>query len=173
MPALPKSESLIGGRWAGKSWSANTLLRKESCDYGRIRTTQVELRREVVEGRKLTAVDVPGWSSCPSLTEIPEGNKRRFKLIASKCPPGPSVFLLVLPIDSAFSMKQRTTVEEHMKLLGERVWRFTMVLFTCGDYLGEKTIELHIESEGEVLRWLTERCGNKHHVFNNKDKRQR
>ncbi|XP_017284220.1 GTPase IMAP family member 8 isoform X2 [Kryptolebias marmoratus] len=169
--ALPEVRIiLIGGRWAGKSMSANTILRKERFECGRVRTTQAEVRHEVVEGRKLIVVDAPGWSSSPSLTEIPEGDKLRFKLNASKCPPGPNVFLLVLPIDSAFSVEHRTTVEEHMKLLGQRVWRFTMVLFTCGDYLGETTIEQHIESEGEALKWLIERCGNRYHVFNNKDK---
>ncbi|XP_072246030.1 GTPase IMAP family member 8-like [Leuresthes tenuis] len=161
---------LIGRRWSGKSSSANTILRKERFDCGRTRTVQAEVRREVVEGRKLIVVDAPGWSSSLSLNEIPEGDKQRFKLNASKCPPGPHVFLLVIPIDSAFSVDHRTTVEQHMKLLGERVWRFTMVLFTCGDDLGEKTIEQHIESEGEALKWLIEKCGNSYHVFNNKDK---
>ncbi|XP_044216869.1 GTPase IMAP family member 8-like [Thunnus albacares] len=159
---------LIGGRWAGKSLSGNTILRKERFECGRARTTQCEGRHEVVEGRKLTVVDVPGWSSSLSLTEIPEGEKQRFKLSASKCPPGPNAFLLVIPIDCAFSVEQRRTVEEHMKLLGQRVWRYTMVLFTCGDFLGEKTIVQHIESEGDALKWLIERCNNRYHVFNNK-----
>lgn len=118
----------------------------------------------------MTVVDAPGWSSSLSLTEIPEGNKQTFKLNASKCLPGPQVFLLVIPIDSAFSVEQKKTVEEHMKLLGERVWRYTMLLFTCGDFLGEKTIERHIESEGGALKWLIEKCRNRYHVFNNKDK---
>ncbi|KAM4575570.1 GTPase IMAP family member 8-like [Fundulus diaphanus] len=161
---------LIGGRWAGKSFSGNTILGGERFEYGRARTTQVEVRHGLVHSRKLTVVDAPGWSSSLSLSDIPEGEKRSFKLHASKSPPGPHVFLLVLPIDSAFTQEQRTTLEEHMKLLGERVWRFTMVLFTCGDYLGEKTIEQHIESEGEALNWLIGRCGNRYHVFNNKDR---
>lgn len=124
----------------------------------------------MVEGRKVIVVDAPGWSSSPSLTEIPEGDKQRFKLNTSKCSPGPNVFLLVIPIDSAFSAWERRTVEEHMKLLGERAWRYTMVLFTCGDFLGGKMIEQHIESEGDALKWLVERCRNRYHVFNNKDK---
>ncbi|XP_059196337.1 GTPase IMAP family member 8-like [Centropristis striata] len=161
---------LIGGRWAGKSSSGNTILRKERFECGRTRTAQSEVRHEEVEGRKLIVVDAPGWSSSLSLTEIPERDKQRFKLNTSKCPPGPHVFLLVIPIDSAFSVENRRTVEEHMKLLGERVWRYTMVLFTCGDFLGEKTIEQHIESEGDSLKWLIERCQYRYHVINNKEK---
>ncbi|XP_056270892.1 GTPase IMAP family member 8-like isoform X2 [Pseudoliparis swirei] len=161
---------LIGERWAGKSVSGNTILGKERFECGRTRTTQTEVRHAKAQGRRLLVVDAPGWSRSLSLTEIPEGDKRRFKLNASRCPPGPHAFLLVVPVDSAFSVKNRRTVEEHMKLLGERVWRHTVVLFTCGDFLGEKTIEQHIESEGESLRWLTERCWNRYHVFDNKDR---
>uniref|UniRef100_A0A8C2W9X2 AIG1-type G domain-containing protein n=1 Tax=Cyclopterus lumpus TaxID=8103 RepID=A0A8C2W9X2_CYCLU len=154
---------LIGGRWAGKSVSGNTILGKDRFECGRTRTTQTEVRHVAVQGRRLVVVDAPGWSHSLSLTEIPEGDKRRFKLNASRCPPGPHVFLLVVPVDSAFSAESKRTVEEHMKLLGERVWRHTMVLFTCGDFLGGKTIEQHIESEGESLRRLTERCRNRYH----------
>ncbi|XP_023127594.1 GTPase IMAP family member 8-like isoform X2 [Amphiprion ocellaris] len=161
---------IIGGRWGGKSWSGNTILRKERFECGRTRTIQSEGRHGVVEGRKLTVVDTAGWSSSLFLTEIPEGDKQRFKLNPSKCPPGPNAFLLVIPIDSAFSVEQRKIVEDHMKLLGERVWRYTMVLFTCGDFLGGKTVEQHIESEGEALKWVIGRCKNRYHVFNNKEK---
>ncbi|XP_063748337.1 GTPase IMAP family member 8-like isoform X1 [Eleginops maclovinus] len=161
---------LIGGRWAGKSSSGNTILTEDRFECGRTRTAQSEVRHERVEGRNLIVVDVPGWSSTFSLSEIPEGDKQRFKLNASKCPPGPNTFLLVIPIDTAFSAMRKKTVEEHMKLLGERVWKHTMVLFTCGDHLGGKTIEQHIESEGDSLKWLIERCGNRYHVFNNRDK---
>ncbi|XP_029906042.1 GTPase IMAP family member 8-like isoform X3 [Myripristis murdjan] len=161
---------LIGGRWSGKSSSGNTILRRERFECGRTRTAQSELRHEEVEGRELTVVDAPGWSSSLSLTEIPEGDKQAFKLNVSKCPPGPHAFLLVTALDSAFSMEERRPLEHHMKLLGERVWRHTMVLFTCGDYLGKKTIEQHIENEGEALKWLVNKCGNRYHVFNNKDK---
>lgn len=161
---------LVGSRWAGKSSSGNTLLQGDRFECGRIRTGQPELRHGEVEGRTLVVVDAPGWSSSLSLTEIPEVDKQRFKLNPSKCSPGPHVILLVIPIDTAFSLDKRRTLEEHMKLLGERVWRYTMVLFTCGDYLGEKSIEQHIESEGQPLQWLINKCHNRYHVFNNKDR---
>uniref|UniRef100_A0A8C4EU74 AIG1-type G domain-containing protein n=1 Tax=Dicentrarchus labrax TaxID=13489 RepID=A0A8C4EU74_DICLA len=160
---------LIGGRWAGKSSSGNTILREERFECGRTRTIQSEVRHGDVDGRKLIVVDAPGWNSSLSLTEIPERDKQTFKLNASKCPPGPNVFLLVIPIDCAFTAEQKRIVEEHMKLLEKRVWKYTMVLFTCGDFLGKRTIEQHIESEGDALKWLIERCRNRYHVFNNKE----
>nr|XP_061834147.1 uncharacterized protein LOC133617851 [Nerophis lumbriciformis] len=161
---------LIGDRWSGKSSSGNTILKTESFECGRTRTAQFEMRHEKVEGRNLVVVDAPGWKPSRSLREIPEGEKQRFKLNVCKCLPGPHAFLLVIPIDSAFSIDQRKTVEEHMKLLGERAWRYCMVLFTCGDVLEKNTIEQHIESEGPSLKWLIEKCNDRYHVLNNKDK---
>lgn len=38
------------------------------------------------------------------------------------------------------------------------------VLFTFGNALGVKTVERHIESEGNPLRNLTEKCGNRYHA---------
>ncbi|XP_076009638.1 GTPase IMAP family member 8-like [Genypterus blacodes] len=161
---------LIGGRWAGKSSCGNTILTDKRFECGRSRTAQSELRHGEVAGRKLSVVDAVGWSSSLSLAEIPERDKERFKLNPFRCLPGPHAFLLVVPIDSAFASAQRRTLEEHMKLLGGRVWRYTMVLFTCGDYLNGRTIETHIESEGEALKWLIQKCRNRYCVFFNKEK---
>src|SRR4029434_1337178 len=45
-----------------------------------------------------------------------------------------------------------------------------MVMFTRGDWLGDTTIEQHIESEGEHLKRLIEKCGNRYHVLNNENR---
>ena len=57
-----------------------------------------------------------------------------------------------------------------MMLFGEDVWRYTIVLFTRGDWLGDTTAEECIESEGEDLKWLVEKGGNRYHVFNNQNR---
>ncbi|XP_057696647.1 uncharacterized protein LOC130918712 isoform X2 [Corythoichthys intestinalis] len=169
--AMPQRRMvMIGARRDGKSSTANTILRKQRFECGRIPTVQSEALHEIVEGRELVVVDAPGWKNSPSLSEIPEREKEQFKINASKCPPGPHAFLLVIPIDARFSYEQKMTVEDYMKLLGDRVWQHTIVLFTFGDFLGSKTIEQYIESEGEALTWLIEKCQDRYHVINNKDK---
>ncbi|XP_077572772.1 GTPase IMAP family member 8-like [Stigmatopora nigra] len=164
---------IIGARRDGKSSAANTILNKDRFECGRTRTAQSEVRHELVEGRKLVVVDVPGWKNSPSLSEIPKRDKDQFKMNASKCPPGPHAFLLVIAVDSGFSSKKKDTLLKYMKLLGDRVWKNTIVLFTFGDYLGLKTIEEYIESEGEALTCIIEMCHNRYHVINNKDRSSR
>ncbi|KAJ8355301.1 hypothetical protein AAFF_G00072770, partial [Aldrovandia affinis] len=88
----------------------------------------------------------------------------------SLCPPGPYALFLVIDVSSSFTESHRRPVEEHLELLSERVWRHTIVLFTRGDWLGDTTIEQHIETEGKALQWLVEKCGNRYHVLNNENR---
>ena len=59
-------------------------------------------------------------------------------------------------------------MQEHLELITDTVWAHIIVLFNFGDWLGDTTIEQHIESEGEALQWLVEKCGNRYHVLNNR-----
>ena len=88
----------------------------------------------------------------------------------SLCPPGPHTILLVIDLRESFREEYRIPVEGHLQLLSERVWSHTIVLFTCGDRLGDTTIEQHIETEGKALQWLVEKCGNRYHVLNSNNR---
>ncbi len=85
----------------------------------------------------------------------------------------PPALILVIPIDTSFRNDQKRIIEEHMASLGEDGWKHTMVLFTWGDRFPDVSIEQHIESEGEALQWLIEKCRNRYHVFDNTDKKNR
>ncbi|XP_058872407.1 GTPase IMAP family member 2-like [Acipenser ruthenus] len=61
-------------------------------------------------------------------------------------------------------------LDEVQELFGERGVRNTMILFTFRDYLEDKTIEQHIEEAGEELQQRVEKCGNRYHVLNNKNR---
>ncbi|XP_062336427.1 GTPase IMAP family member 8-like [Osmerus eperlanus] len=159
---------LLGWRCAGKSSSGNTILGREEFD---LRTAaQCVKRQGEVAGRQVTVVDTPGWWSNLTVESTTELVKQEIVHSVSLCPPGPHTLLLVIRLDLSFLEKHRRSVEGHLQLLSERVWSHTIVLFTCGDHLGDTTIEQHIEREGKALQWLVEKCGNRYHVLNNKNR---
>ncbi|KAM6963140.1 GTPase IMAP family member 8-like [Aplochiton taeniatus] len=169
--SVPLSELrivLLGSRLKGKSSSGNTILGREEFD---LRTAaQCVKRQGEVAGRQVTVVDTPGWWRNIPVEDTPELLKQEIVHSVSLCPPGPHTLLLVIEVDESFTVKNRRSVEQHMQLLSETVWSHTILLFTYGDCLGDTSIEQHIESEGEALQWLVEKCGNRYHVFNNKNR---
>ncbi|XP_076849424.1 uncharacterized protein LOC143497400 isoform X2 [Brachyhypopomus gauderio] len=159
---------LLGYRDAGKSSAGNTILGREEFELKT--TAQCVMRQGEVAGRKITVVEAPGWWINAPVEQSSEILKQEIVLSVSLCPPGPHVLLLVIDVDTTFKSYERRVLEGHIKLLTERVWSHTIVLFTYGDFLGDTPIEQHIESEDSALQWLVEKCGNRYHVLNNKNR---
>ncbi|KAJ8345937.1 hypothetical protein SKAU_G00301300 [Synaphobranchus kaupii] len=160
---------LLGRRLSGKSSAGNTILGREEFET-EIRTAPCLKRKGEVAGRQVTVVDTPGWWKTYSVNYTAELDKQEIVRSVSLCPPGPCALFLVINVNSAFREKHRRSVVEHLELLSERVWRHTIVLFTRGDWLGDTTIEQHIETKGRALQELIEKCGNRYHVLNNKNR---
>ncbi|XP_042560172.1 GTPase IMAP family member 4-like, partial [Clupea harengus] len=158
---------LLGSRWEGKSSSGNTILGREEFDTSG-RTTVCVKREGETAGRHITVVDTPGWVSGLFVVNTPEHDNQEIVLSVSLCPPGPHAVLLVIDVTASFTETHRIAVQEHVELLGERVWGHTIVLFTNGYWLGNTTIEQHIERKGKDLQWVVEKCGNRYHVVDNK-----
>ena len=157
---------LLGRRWSGKSSAGNTILTGSGFKAG-WRSVQCEVRQGEAAGRHVTVVDSPGWFYNSPLQNTSEMDKLEIQNSVSLCPPGLHAAVVTVSLDRAFTKAQRVAVEEHMTLLSQSVWSHAIVLFNHGDCLGDTSIEQHIEAEGEDLRWLVARCGNRYHVFNN------
>lgn len=154
---------LLGHIGAGKISAGNTILGKEAFDLKS--TTQCVKREGEVAGRCVTVVKAQGWWR-KDLSEKTSEMTKHSSL--SQCVPGPHALLLVVRVDTAFTAAKRRAVQEHLKI--PNVWKHVLILFTCGDWLGGATIEQHIESEGGELKWLIDKCGNRYHVLNNKQR---
>uniref|UniRef100_A0A096M3A0 AIG1-type G domain-containing protein n=1 Tax=Poecilia formosa TaxID=48698 RepID=A0A096M3A0_POEFO len=168
-PATELRIVLIGGRLngslSGKSSAGNIILGQNVFDTSR-RTAQSEARQKEVFGRRVIVVDTPGWWWIWPKEETPKLDQIEIQNSVHLCPPGPHVFLLVIPILRSFTEKDLNALVEIMKPLTERVWRHCMVVFTWGHWLSDLPVENYIVREGKELQELLEKCGNRYHVLN-------
>ncbi|XP_073724608.1 GTPase IMAP family member 9-like [Misgurnus anguillicaudatus] len=158
----------MGNRRSGKSSSGNIILNREEFDL-KTSAQCVKRQREVAD-RHITVIEAPGWRINKPVEKNTELLKEEILLSVSLCPPGPHIVLLVICVDRTFKDVERKALQSYVDLLGKRVWSHTIVLFTHGDFLGDTSIEKHIESEGEDLQWLVKKCGNRYHLLNNNNR---
>uniref|UniRef100_A0A8C6UQX2 AIG1-type G domain-containing protein n=1 Tax=Neogobius melanostomus TaxID=47308 RepID=A0A8C6UQX2_9GOBI len=147
--------TLVGRSGHGKSSSGNTVL-------GR---TQFHAVAEV-DGRRITVVDTPGlFDNRMSNDEVIDEMTKCISLLA----PGPHVFLLVLEL-RRFTEEMYKTIDLIKKSFGKESQKYTMSLFTHGDKLeGEISILEYMRHDSSLKKVVSD-CGNRFHVFNNRDK---
>nr|XP_055037699.1 GTPase IMAP family member 8-like [Misgurnus anguillicaudatus] len=153
---------LLGWRWPGKSLTGNTILGRE--EFRLERAAEFNVKRETeVDRRKITIIDTPGWFSAQT---TPAEYQQEMVRSVSMCPPGPHVFLLVIPV-GMFTETDRARIEENLALFGENIWKHTLIVFTWAEILKDKSIERHIRREGRDLQWVVDKCKKRYHVINN------
>ncbi|XP_061593072.1 GTPase IMAP family member 8-like [Cololabis saira] len=158
---------LVGNQSVGKTTVGNTILGLKQNESEK-RTDQSVVQKGFVGKTEVTVVDTPGWWKGFPESETPQVIKDEVMRSMFLCPPGPHVFLLVIDAEASSNPKHVDAVTTHMELLGEGVWKHTIIVFTRGDWLGTHTVEEYIEGEGHALQSLVEKCGNRYYVLNKK-----
>uniref|UniRef100_A0A671RRT7 GTPase IMAP family member 8 n=1 Tax=Sinocyclocheilus anshuiensis TaxID=1608454 RepID=A0A671RRT7_9TELE len=150
----------------GKSATGNTILGRNTFKEGTSHesiTKETQKETAEINGRHVTVIDTPGLFD----TEL--NNKEIQKEITnciSMVLPGPHVFLLLIPLGQ-FTPEEAKSVKIIQETFGENSLMYTIVLFTRGDGLKNKTIEQYLGKPGSPLMNLIEACGKRYHVFNN------
>ncbi|XP_056304923.1 GTPase IMAP family member 6-like [Danio aesculapii] len=156
---------LFGKTGVGVSATANHLLGVNEFKSEQSLTPVTErcqIHTAEVSNKRVTVVDSPNFSSTTNAKLTAELKKG-----LSMCPSGVHAILLVFSLGT-FTTQDMEVVSFFKQTFGKNAMKHTIIIFTNGDRLQNKTLE-EMSSENTELSTLMKECGWRFHVLNNNE----
>ncbi|XP_030626117.1 GTPase IMAP family member 7-like [Chanos chanos] len=170
LPVSPELRLVLLGLSETVKWAAgNTILGREEFGIQAAASTETqhsESRQGEVAGRQLVVVDTPDWLS-PGLSQ--EEMRKDVGLCVRLSAPGPHTFLLVCPLEPSEG-EESELLERMEDIFGDKCWGHTMILFINTEGLRGVNVEEVIQMKSHRFQQLMEKCGNRCHLVNVKNR---